>query len=100
MLPREYAAFWPRSEWIVRQAQTTGSFLGIMMVAHLVMAMLNVAVGYGLWRRRRWARWLDVAMLSLTGCLVLQHDATLIWVSSGSMRLWNLESIVPLVVPS
>jgi hypothetical protein len=62
MLPRDYAAFWPRSEWIVRQAQTTGSFLGIMMAAHLAVAMLNVGVGYGLWRRRRSARWLDVAI--------------------------------------
>ena len=40
MLPREYAAFWPRSEWIVRQAQTMGSFLGIIMAAHLAVAML------------------------------------------------------------
>jgi hypothetical protein len=98
MLPREYAAFWPRSEWIVRQAQTMGSFLGLMMVAHLAVAMLNVAVGYGLWRRRRWARRLDVSMLSLAGCLVLAHGATLIWLSDRWMRLWNPELFAPLVV--
>ena len=98
MLPREYAAFWPRSEWIVRQAQTTGSFLGIMMAAHLGVATLNVAVGYGLWRRRRWARWLDVSMLSLAGCLVLAHGATLIWLSDRWMSLWNPELLAPLVV--
>lgn len=98
MLPREYAAFSPRSEWIVRQAETMGSFLGIMMAAHFAVAMLNVAVGYGLWRRRRWARWLDVSMLSSAGCLVLAHGATLIWLSDRSMRLWNPELFAPLVV--
>jgi hypothetical protein len=98
MLPRDYAAFWPRSEWIVRQAQTTGSFLGIMMAAHLAVAMLNAGVGYGLWRRRRWARWQDVAMLSLAGCLALAHGATLIWLSDRWMQLWNPELFAPLVV--
>jgi len=69
-----------------------------MMAAHLGVATLNVAVGYGLWRRRRWARWLDVSMLSLAGCLVLAHGAILIWLSDRWMRLWNPELFAPLVV--
>ena len=75
-----------------------GSFLGLMIAAHLAMAMLNVAVGYGLWKRRRWARWLDVAVLSLACCLVLVHGAALLWFSSRWMRLWDSKLIPPLVV--
>ncbi len=96
-LPRDSEAVWLRSDWMVRHAQTMGTFLGIMMAAHIAVGMLNVAVGYGLWKRRRWARWLDVAILSLACCLVLVHGAALLWFSSRWMNLGD-PKLIPLLV--
>lgn len=69
-----------RTGWIQYQAGTTGSFLVAMVAVHLVLGALNVALGYGLWRRLSWARWLDVAVLGSAGLLAIAHFAAALWV--------------------
>ncbi len=71
-------AFQLRTHWIVYQAQSTGGFLGDMMAAHIALAALNAALGYGLWRRLNWARWLDAAALGLAGLLAVAHGVALL----------------------
>ncbi len=36
-----------------------------MMAAHIALGVLNAALGFGLWRRLNWARWLDAVALGL-----------------------------------
>lgn len=84
-----------KSRWIIDRAQSTGHFLGIMMAAHIALGALNVALGYGLWLRRRWARWLDVAVLGLAGLMTMAHGAALVRVGGN----WREFGIVALVVP-
>jgi uncharacterized membrane protein (DUF2068 family) len=93
--------FW--TLWIQHQAETTGSFLGAMVAVHIALGVLNVALGYGLWRRLNWARWLDVVVLGLADLFAMTHFAAFLWV------LWvvgqwpppvYLVVILPLVVPA
>ncbi len=84
-----------RSRWIVHQAQSIGSFLGAMMAAHIALGALNAALGYGLWRRRPWARWLDVAVLGLAGFVAVLHGAALIWHED----IWRVIGIMAVVPP-
>jgi hypothetical protein len=80
---RDPQVFDLRTHWIGDQAQSTGSFLGAMMAAHIALGALNAAVGYGLWRGLNWARWLDVAALGVSGLLVVAHGAGLLWFSGN-----------------
>jgi hypothetical protein len=91
-------AFHLRSHWIDVQAQSTGTFLGAMMAAHIALGALNVALGYGLWRRLNWARWLDVAVLGLAGFLAVAHGAALLWVGGIWRDFVIVASVLPLVV--
>jgi hypothetical protein len=93
--------FWTR--WIQYQAETTGIFLGVMAAVHIALGVLNVALGYGLWRRLNWARWLDVVVLGLTDLFAMTHFAAFLWV------LWVVGQwpppayfvvVLPLVVPA
>jgi hypothetical protein len=70
-----------RTYWIRVQADTTGSFLVVMMAAHTVLGAFNVGLGLGLWRRQSWARWLDVVALGLATLLTVAHLAAWSWVS-------------------
>jgi uncharacterized membrane protein (DUF2068 family) len=95
MSPSGANAFQIRSRWVVHQAQSTGSFLIAMMAAHIALAALNAALGYGLWRRRPWARWLDVGVLGLVGFLAIAHGAALLWVG----EIWREFGIAAFVLP-
>jgi hypothetical protein len=86
-----------RSNWIAVQAQSMGSFLGAMMAAHVALGALNVALGYGLWRRRPWARWLDVAVLGASGFVVVAHGVALTWVGGMWRGFGIVGSVLPLI---
>jgi hypothetical protein len=94
MSPSDAPAFQMRSQWIVNQAGSTGSFLVAMMAAHIALGAFNAALGYGLWRRSPWARWLDVAVLGLVGVLAIAHGAALLWVG----RIWREFAIAAFVL--
>jgi hypothetical protein len=87
-------AFLRRTNWIAYQAQTTGNFLGAMIAAHLALGALNAALGYGLWRRLSWARWLDAATLGLAGLFAAAHGAAMIWVR-GLWRDFGIITTAP-----
>jgi hypothetical protein len=69
----------PSTHWIQYQAESTGLFLGAMMAAHSVLVMLNLALGYGLWRKLNWARWLGVVVLGLAELFAIAHVAAFLW---------------------
>jgi uncharacterized membrane protein (DUF2068 family) len=93
--PSDLETFHLRSHWIENQAQSLGSFLGAMMAAHVALGALAAALGYGLWRRRPWARWLDIAVLGASGFLVLAHVAALF----GVRGMWREFAVVAWVSP-
>jgi hypothetical protein len=92
-------AFQLRTHWIEYQAQTTGNFLGAMMAAHVAVGALNAALGYGLWRRLNWARWLGVVALGLAELLAIAHWAALPWVV-GRWPGYAIVVALLLVVPA
>ena len=89
-----------RTEWIRVRADTTGSFLVAMMAAHIVLGVLNVGLGLGLWRRRSWARWLDVVALGLATLLAVAHLAAWFWVSGHGTISEVIVEALRLVAPT
>jgi hypothetical protein len=87
-----------RTHWIQYQAETTGSFLGAMMAAHVALGALNAALGYGLWRRLNWARWLDIVVLGLAELFAITHFAAFLWVVGQWPPPAYLVVTLPLVV--
>ncbi len=90
--PTNRDVFWFKSQWIVFKAQSTGSFLGLMMGVHLAAGVTYMAVGYGLSKRHQAARWLDVAMVGLAGSLAIAHGLALLWVGDR-WTMFGVESL-------
>ena len=62
-----------RSQWIARSAGWNHDLLVAMMAAHLSLGVLNLALGHGLWHRRAWGRWLELAVIGLAGIAAMAH---------------------------
>ena len=60
--PADPIAFWGKSEWIMVNAGSSHDFFAAMVAMHVTLAMFNLALGLGLWRRRPWARRLEIAL--------------------------------------
>jgi hypothetical protein len=84
--PEKHELFWSKPQWLVFKGPlSTGNFLGLMMRVHLAAGLIHMSVGYGLWKRRQAARWLDVAMVGLAGSLAIAHGIALVQVGGNWM---------------
>ncbi len=99
--PADLNAFWLKSAWIVRTADSSHPFFVAMMAAHFALGMFNLVLGQGLWRRRPWARQIEIILVGLAGSVAAAHGIALLWV----VRLWSdlgvlaLVTSIPVVVP-
>ena len=90
-------AFRGRSQWIMRTAQVSQDFFVAMVAAHIALGLLNIALGQGLWRRRPWARRLEIPLVGLAGVVAAAHGVLLVW-AGGEWRWFGLVVLVLLAL--
>jgi hypothetical protein len=79
-----WAQFNSYSVPVSRKAQTSPAFNSLMAGVHLGLAGLCIWIGYGLWRRRPWARTADRVMVGVSAASATTHGAVLLAGGFGS----------------
>ena len=98
--PADPSVYWIKSRWIVQRAGSSHVFLVAMMAAHFLLGMFNLVLGQGLWRRRSWARQVELGVISLAGLLAAAHGVASLWVGRpwSDLGAFALLTCLPLVV--
>ncbi len=68
---------------LYRHAQASPTFFGSMASVHFAFAGLCAGIGYGLWRRRAWARMADLALVGTSAASATAHGVILVVFWSG-----------------